>query len=306
MKRFFFTFVLIFSLGFVLGMSMPDIESSKSSKPIVVSTVGMINDIVKNISAGMVDNKLLLPAGTDPHVHIPSLRDVSLFNSADVILAIGLDLEAQMRSALDSLAQEKTVVYLGETLDPNSLIAVDENLYDPHVWFDLDLFSQLAIQVSQTLTQLMPEHSETFQLGLDSYLSELRDLNTYAESKLFQIPESQRWLITTHDAFSYFARKYDFNIFTLQGVSTESDYSLKDKNDMIDIIIENKIPAVFVEDSVSNRDLLSVIDQASEGSESVQIGGYLYADSLGPQGSPYESFKESFKSNVDIISNALN
>ena len=303
MKRFLFTLSLIIGLSIAFGMT--DLEKETNQDPVVLSTVGMIDDIVSNLAGDFVSNELLMPSGTDPHVYVPTLKDVSQLDSADVIFAIGLDLEAQMDSALRSLAEEKTVVMLGEQLSKDQLLYKQENVYDPHVWFDLDLFAEITQTVADTLLSEFPEQSDVINLRLDKYLSMLDGLDDYASDQLSQIAESARWLITTHDAFSYFARKYDFDIFTLQGVSTESDYSLKDKNDMVELIINNKIPAVFVEDSVSNKDLLSVIENAAAKSHPVSIGGYLFADSLGPVDSPQATFSETFKANVDTIFNAL-
>ena len=304
MKRFLFTLSLIIGLSIVFGMT--GVKEEGNQRPVVLSTVGMLDDIVSNLAGDFVSNELLMPSGTDPHVYIPTLKDVSQLNAADVIFAIGLDLEAQMESALDSLALEKTVLRLGEELSKDQLLYKQENVYDPHVWFDLDLFAEITKTVAATLISEFPEQSDLITLRLDKYLLMLEELDVYASDKLSQVAESARWLITTHDAFSYFARKYDFEIFTLQGVSTESDYSLKDKSDMVNLIIKHKIPAVFVEDSVSNKDLLSVIENAAAKSHPVSIGGYLFADSLGAIDSPYATFADTFKANVDTIFNALN
>jgi len=271
----------------------------------IVSTVGMIDDIVLQLAGDLVDNHLLMPAGTDPHVYVPVVSDVSMLDSADVIFALGLDLEAQMTDALNSLSKSRPVYFVGNTVDNDKLIAQGENYFDPHIWFDLDLYSQMVEVVGASLVELLSEHESLINDRLANYLLELEQLDLYARESFSAIPESNKWIVTTHDAFSYFARSFDFNIKTLKGVSTNSDYSLKDKQDLQDVILSNSIPAIFVEDSVSSRDLDAVMSNIRDQGLDIKMGGTLFADSLGSPGSEFETFVSCFKSNVDIITKAL-
>jgi len=304
MKRnilFLFIFFLFVIQGFIINKSNVDNNPDKY----VLSTVGMIHDIVSNLLPSDVDKKLLLPAGTDPHVYVPTIQNINDFNNAEVIYSIGLDLEAQMHPALLSLSKTKPVYFLGEQLDTTTLIA-DGEMFDPHVWFDLDLFSLIVDEVANSLILNYPDYQSEILTNSLSYKQTLDELDVYASEKFSTLDPSQKWIVTTHDAFSYFARKYDFSVFTLKGVNTASDYSLYDKQKMKEIILENSLKAIFIEDSVSNKDLLSVLEDVNNAGLSTRIGGYLYADSLGSSDSGLDTFESMFKYNVDTIFNALN
>jgi len=297
--------IIIASLFIVTGFSSTDSSVDEQKNSYVLSTVGMLHDVVLNLLPSDVDKKLLLPAGTDPHVYVPTMQNIDDFNNAEMIYSVGLDLEAQMHPALLSLSKTKPVHFLGESLDTNLLIADGETV-DPHVWFDLDLFSLIVDEVSQTLISNYPEFKSHVLDNTKMYKQKLVELDSYAKNKFSTLEPSQKWIVTTHDAFSYFARKYDFNVFTLKGVNTASDYSLLDKQRMEEIILDNSLKAIFIEDSVSNKDLLSVLENINKTSLDTQIGGYLYADSLGDVDSGFNTYESMFKYNVDTIFNALN
>ena len=298
-------FVLIVGLVLIQGFISSNVSKKSVTDSFVLSTVGMLHDIVLNLLPPEIDSKLLLPAGTDPHVYVPTLQNIKDFNDASMIFAIGLDLEAQMHSALESLSSSKPVYFLGESLDKSTLIS-DGSLYDPHVWFDLELFANLVDYISSALIEHFPDHESSIVSNSTSYKKTLQQLDTYAFSKLNSLDPSQKWLITTHDAFSYFGRRYDFNILTLKGVNTSSSYSLFDQQKMHDVILENSLKAIFIEDSVSNQDLLNVVQKVNKSGLNTTIGGYLYADSLGTAASKHNTFESMFRYNIDTIFNALN
>jgi len=295
--------ILVFLFGFFVTDSTT--QEDVNQKPFVLSTIGMIHDVVDYVLPSEIDRKLLLPSGTDPHVYVPGLDDISKINQADLIFALGLNLEAQMRPALESVSHTKPTVFVGELINTESLIKHDNEI-DPHIWFDLDLFSLVVEQIAEALSKQYPKHSNLISANALDYLDALTELDLYAQEKLSSIADSQRWLITTHDAFSYFGRKYNFNILTLKGVNTSSDYSLHDKKLMESVIIENQLKSIFVEDTVSNRDLMSVLDSVQRMGQNTQLGGYLFADSLGSDSSGYNTFIKMFKYNVDTIFNSLN
>lgn len=306
MKKFFLSFFALVSiLFFILNLNFDQVKFDSKRDPLILSTVGMLDDIVTYLLPSDFDTQLLLPSGTDPHVYVPTLKDVSLLNSSSVIFAIGLDLEAQMHDALVSLSKTKPVIFTGERLDKSNLIAEGDNLYDPHIWFDLDLFAQIVDVIELELVTEFPDVKDYVSTRAVLYKQMLSDLDQEAQTKLSKIDSTQKILVTTHDAFSYFARKYNFEVLTLKGINTASDYSLKDKQSVVDIISKNNLKSVFIEDSVSNKDLLSVINSLNSIGYNVSIGGSLFADSLGLSGSEFSSFEATFRSNVDTIFNSL-
>jgi len=241
--------------------------------------------------------------GLDPHSYVPTPSDIRLLQSADHIYAMGLDLEASMHDLLLSLSSSTNVAFIGEDLDKEDLIPADDSnkAYDPHVWFDIDLFLNLVDIVSEDLISKHPEFSDEIISNTKTYQLSLNNLKNYTQSRIDLLPLDKRFLITAHDAFSYFANKYDFQLHTLQGVSTVSDYSLKDVNDLVNLILDNNVNAIFTESSVSNQSINTIFEKVSSKNKLFKIGGQLYSDSLGEVGSQYESYVGSFMHNVDTI-----
>lgn len=282
-------------------------SESKPSKNVIVTTYTILNDVVKNLAPEDVEVKSLISVGLDPHSYTPTPSDISLLSSAEIIFALGLDLEASMSSLLDSISKTKSLYKVGDDLDPALLITSkdNENIYDPHVWFDLDIWNLVALNVKNNLISEFPNQSQEIELNYLAYKKSLDDLSSYANSILANLPVEKRFLITAHDAFSYFAKKYEFKLHTLQGISTKSDYSIKDINDIVDLVIENQIPAIFTESSVSNKSIFTIIEKVKDRNFSVSVGGELFSDSLGHIGSEFESFEAVFKHNLETIVNNL-
>jgi len=294
---------LILSLLLVACTLAPEDSTSKVDKDTIVTTFTVINDVVKNIAPSSVEVKSLMGVGLDPHEYTPAPSDIDLLSSSDMIFAVGLDLEASMNSLLDSLSKLKPVFKVGEYLNETKLISADleAKLYDPHVWFDIDLWKDVSLSVKNTLLDYYPEQELEINSNFESYLLDLNELDVYVDSKMQELPKENRILVTAHDAFSYFAEKYNFELYTLQGISTESDYSIKDLNDIVDVIVDKKVKSIFTESSVSKQAILTIQEKAKKANLDVKIGGELYSDSLGDLGSIHESYVDTFKHNIDII-----
>ena len=297
--------LFIFSL---LGCNLSfDTESSKVDNNTIVTSFTVLNDLVDNLAPNHVEVKSLIGVGLDPHSYTPTPSDVSLLSSADMIFAMGLDLEASMSSLFESLSESKPVYKVGNLLETNSLIESDylDDSYDPHVWFDLDLWSDLTFIVQDILVDNYPEYKDEIISNSQSYIKNIEDLNRYTNEKLDSLPKENRILVTAHDAFSYFTKKYDFQLYTLQGISTESDYSIKDLNDIVDLVVSNKIKSIFTESSVSKQAIFTIQEKSLSEGWSVNIGGELYSDSLGLESENHNTYFQTFKHNVDTIVNNL-
>ena len=305
MKKFFS--ILLFSALIAACSVSPQAPAINTDEDLnsdtITTTFSVLNDVVKNIAPANIEVKSLMGVGLDPHEYTPTPSDIDLLSSSDMIFAIGLDLEASMDTLLDSLSNSKPVLKVGESLDESKLIPAEEDakLYDPHVWFDIDLWKDVSLSVKNTLLDYYPEQELEINTNFENYLSELNELDIYIDTKMQELPVENRILVTAHDAFSYFAQKYDFELYTLQGISTESDYSIKDLNDIVDTIVSKKVKSIFTESSVSKQAILTIQEKANEADLEVKIGGELYSDSLGDVGSIHESYVDTFKHNVDII-----
>jgi len=227
---------------------------------------------------------------------------------ADVILYNGLHLEAQMGNVLERLNDFgiKTVA-VTDKIDRSVLQSPPEfrGNYDPHVWFDVTLWMKAAEQVRDTLVELDPPSRSAYEANAEAYLAELAELHQYVLDQANAIPAEQRILITAHDAFNYFGRAYGFEVRGLQGISTESQAGTADVQALADYIVAKKIPAVFVESSVPQRNVEAVQAAVQAQGFEVKIGGSLFSDAMGSGGTAEGTYVGMVKHNIDTIAAAL-
>lgn len=274
----------------------------------VVTTTGMIADITKNVGGDRVQVTALMGPGVDPHLYKASEGDVLSLQEADVIFYNGLHLEAQMGDVLERLNDFgiKTVA-VSERIDRSLLQSPPEfqGNYDPHVWFDVTLWMQAAEQVKDTLVEMDAASAAQYEERAEAYLTELENLHQYVLDQANTIPEEQRILITAHDAFNYFGRAYGFQVRGLQGISTEAQAGTADVQALADFIAENQIPAVFVESSVPQRNIEAVRAAVQAKGFEVKIGGSLFSDAMGSEGTPEGTYIGMVRHNIDTIVTAL-
>jgi manganese/zinc/iron transport system substrate-binding protein len=273
----------------------------------VVTTIGMITDVVQNVGGERVEVTGLMGAGVDPHLYKASEGDVTRMEQADVIFYNGLHLEAAMGGVLERMADRIKAVAVTERIDRQALIAPPEfeGAYDPHVWFDVSLWRQAVETVRDTLVEMDPGSAALYRANTDRYLMELADLDAYVRAQAARVPAEQRVLITAHDAFNYFGRAYGFEVRGLQGISTASEASTADVQDLASFIAERQIRAVFVESSVPPRTIEAVQAAVRAKGFDVQIGGELFSDAMGDPGAPEGTYIGMLRHNVDTIVGAL-
>ena len=220
----------------------------------IVTTIGMIADLAKNIGGEMVEVTSLMGTGVDPHLYKASAGDVTLISEADLILYNGLHLEAGMSGVLERLSDQKPnqVLAVTKNIDRSKLTAPPEfaGAYDPHVWFDVTLWTDVAETIHNALVLLMPSAEAHFQSLAKKYILQLEALHIYVQEKATQIEPSKRVLVTAHDAFGYFGQAYEFEVRGLQGISTATEAGTADVRKLAQFIADRKIPAIFVESSV--------------------------------------------------------
>jgi manganese/zinc/iron transport system substrate-binding protein len=274
----------------------------------VVTTTGMIADIAKNIGGERVQVIALMGPGVDPHLYKASEGDVIRLQEADVILYNGLHLEAQMGDVLERLNDfgVKTVA-VSDKIDRSHLLSPPEfqGNYDPHVWFDVTLWMRAVEQVRDTLVEIDSASAATYESNAKEFLAELEDLHQYVLDQANTVPAEQRILITAHDAFNYFGRAYGFDVRGLQGISTEAQAGTADVQSLADFIVEQQIPAIFVESSVPQRNVEAVQAAVQAQGFEVRIGGSLFSDAMGSEGTPEGTYVGMVKHNIDTIVTAL-
>ena len=311
MKQSLISILILLFLFFLAACSTP---SSESDLPIgertinVVTTTGMIADIVGNVGGERVNAEALMGPGVDPHLYKASEGDVRLLQEADIVFYNGLHLEAQMGEVLERMNDFGVrTVAVADEIDPSLLQSPPEfaGNYDPHVWFDVTLWMKAVDQVKEALVELDPANAAVYQANADAYLSELEGLHQYVLDQANTIPAEQRILITAHDAFNYFGRAYGFEVRGLQGISTEAQAGTADVQALADYIVEKQIPAIFVESSVPQRNVEAVQAAVQAQGFDVLIGGSLFSDAMGTEGTPEGTYIGMVRHNIDTIVEAL-
>ena len=276
----------------------------------IVGTSMMVGDAIEQLVGDAAEVVTLMGPGVDPHYYIASQGDVKILRSADAVIYNGLRLEGKMSEVLQKLSESKPVIAMAEGISEDKLRIVageeGEELYDPHVWNDVGLWAEAVAYLSTELQKALPELAETIQANAGTYLVELEELDREAREKIAAIPEEYRMLVTSHDAFGYLGNAYNLNVRGMQGISTVTEFSLKDRVDLINFLVETQIPAVFVESSVSPKDLNAVIEGCKNKGHNLVIGGELFSDAMGARGTPEGTYLGMVRHNIELISSALN
>ena len=275
----------------------------------VVTTIGMIADLAKNIGGEMVEVTSLMGTGVDPHLYKASAGAVNLISQADLILYNGLHLEAGMSGVLERLSDQKPnqVLAVTKNIDRLKLTAPPEfaGAYDPHVWFDVTLWTNVAETIRSALVKLMPSAEAHFQTRAKKYILQLEDLHIYVKEKATQIEASKRVLVTAHDAFGYFGQAYGFEVRGLQGISTATEAGTADVRNLAQFIADRKIPAIFVESSVPRQSIEAVQAAVQARKFEVQIGGELFSDAMGNPDTKEGTYIGMIQHNIDTIFDGL-
>nr|WP_299652770.1 zinc ABC transporter substrate-binding protein [uncultured Tateyamaria sp.] len=288
--------------------AMAALPTYASTAPLnIVATTGMIADMARTIGGDLVSVKGLMGAGVDPHAYRQTRSDIVAMTRADAVLWHGLYLEAQMEDFLADLGRKRPVHAIAETLDPTRLVAHEDydGRFDPHVWMDPDLWVQCVPAVVDALSDLRPDARGTFEANAEAFVSEAGALSIYAREMLLSVPTERRVLLTAHDAFGYFGTAYDFEVLGIQGISTESEAGLNRIGELVDLLVARDLPAVFVETSVSDRNIRALVEGAAAQGHEVRIGGSLFSDAMGPDGTYEGTWLGMIDHNVTTIARAL-
>jgi manganese/zinc/iron transport system substrate-binding protein len=282
-------------------------EDLSTRKIQVTTTIGMISDLAVNIGGERVEVTGLMGAGVDPHLYKASEGDVRALERADIIFYNGLHLEAGMSGVLERMSDNRKVVVVTEGTPRDLLLAPPdfEGAYDPHIWFDVTLWMQAAETVRDSLIEIDPPSREIYEQNASLYMAELERLHTYVLEQAQRLPESQRILVTAHDAFNYFGRAYGFEVLGLQGISTEAEASTADVQTLAEFIVSHQIPAIFVETSVSPRTIEAVQAAVQSRGWDVKIGGALFSDAMGDARTEEGTYVGMIRHNIDTIVEAL-
>ncbi|QOS82383.1 zinc ABC transporter substrate-binding protein [Paenibacillus sp. JNUCC31] len=274
----------------------------------VTATTGMIADVAREIGGAYVDVTGLMGPGVDPHLYKASQGDIRKLEQAKVIFYNGLHLEGKMTDILEKMSKSKIVTAVTENIPVDQLRSGKDTggtEYDPHVWFDVSHWMHATEAVRDTLVEADPEHAEEYKAQAAQYLTKLEALDSEVREKIQEIPEASRVLVTAHDAFGYFGQAYGMNVMGLQGISTAAEYGARDVSELRDYLVDNHIKAVFVESSVPAKAMEAIIAGAAEKGHTVSIGGELFSDAMGAEGTEEGTYIGMIRHNTETIVEAL-
>ena len=280
--------------------------TSEDGRVLVTATTGMIGDAAREIGGDHVEVTTLMGPGVDPHLFKASQGDIRKLDRAKIVFYGGLHLEGNMERILEKMAQQKTVVAVTERMPKDRLLGSEgSEEFDPHVWFDVNLWQTAAESVRDTLIAEDPANEAAYREQGERYLRELEELDAYVRERMLEIPEQGRVLVTAHDAFGYFGQAYGVEVVGLQGISTAAEFGARDVSALRDYLVERKIQAVFVESSLPARSMEAIVAGAAQQGHEVVIGGELFSDAMGEPGTQEGTYLGMIRHNADTIAEAL-
>ncbi len=284
-------------------------EERSHDLPVVTCTIGMITDVVRNVGGDAYSITGLMGPGIDPHLYKPSAGDIVRLGDADLVLFNGLNLEGRLADTLDNIHASGTVITRGvaESLPEEHLLQDEEesDAWDPHVWMDVSLWMDVAETITNELVAISPENENEVRQRSQDYLRRLEELEEWVFTEFERVPDEIRVLVTAHDAFNYFGRRYDIEVLGLQGLNTSSEAGAGDVQDLAQLLADRKIPAIFVESSIPPSTIEAVQAATRSRGWDVQIGGELYSDAMGAAGTPEGTYIGMVRHNVSTVVEAL-
>ena len=298
------TLPALLAAGLCMACGWPAIsfgEPAAGTGPRVVATTTIVADLVRQVAGDRAEVDCLMAPGIDPHSYKATPRDADRLARADLVVASGLHLEGKLAQLLERLGSRVALVAVADTLPRDRLLEVAPGLHDPHVWFDAALWSGCPAAVAGALASADAAGADVYRRNAEAYAARLQKLDGEVRERIATIPAGKRVLVTAHDAFRYFGRAYGIEVVGVQGTSTESEAGLNDINRLVDLVVTKQIPAVFVETSVSDRNVAALREGAVARGHRVGLGGRLYSDSLGEPGSGAETLEQVLRANVETI-----
>jgi manganese/zinc/iron transport system substrate-binding protein len=301
-------FLLIASAAFcVLGLADWAEAAPKKYPYKVTTTVGMVNDIVRNVAGDKATTTAIMGAGVDPHLYKPTRDDVSAMISSDVIFYSGLMLEGKMADTLIKVGRNKPVYAVTELIDEKFLLEPEDfgGHSDPHVWMDPSAWGKAVEAVGKSLAEFDPKNAAEYKKNAAAYVAKCEELHAYGKKVLATVPEEARVLISSHDAFNYFGRAFNLKVMGVQGISTESEAGLQQINELVDFIVKNNVKAVFVESSVSPKNIEALVGGVKARGKDLKIGGELFSDAMGAEGTYEGTYLGMLDHNITLVTRAL-
>jgi manganese/zinc/iron transport system substrate-binding protein len=307
--------ITLLLLLFAAGCSSSSDETAKEGNdqytgtyPIqVVATIGMVADVVRNVGGEHVKVDQICGPGVDPHLYHPLTDDVRMLSNADMVFYCGLMLEGKMTDSLIQIARKRPVHAVTEMISQSLLLEPEEfsGHFDPHVWNDVSAWSQTVTVVEKSLANFDPQHASEYEQNGAEYRKKLATLHQYGIDSLATVPAGRRVLVTSHDAFNYFGRAYELEVIGVQGLSTESEAGVQHINNLVDMLVQKNVKAVFVESTVPRKNIQALQEGAASKGHEVVIGGELFSDAMGLSGTYEATYEGMLDHNITVVTRGL-
>lgn len=291
-----------------IGLCVHVHGQESSSKLKIVATTGMIGDMVQRIVGDRADVTTLMGEGVDPHLYKVTVSDVRALAAADVVVANGLMLEGRMGDVFAKLRRRgRLVIEAGAGVPQGEQLHSEESHGhpDPHIWMDPSIWSQCALHVADELAKRDPANAQQYRANVEALVRVWQSADRAIAAAIATVDSKRRVLVTAHDAFAYFGRHYGVEVLAIQGISTESESGLADIRTLIDLLVARNVPAVFVETSVSEKNVLALVEGARARNHALIIGGSLYSDAMGAAGTYEGTYAGMIMTNARTIVTAL-
>ena len=286
-------------------LRVPDVSGRKAR---IVTTTNFITDLARQVGGPRVQVDGLMGPGVDPHLFKASARDVRTLREADLVLYGGLELEGKMSDLFGELSVRQPAKAVTAGLSRSELrteAPARPDVIDPHVWFDVSKWQSATRVVVAQFAKLDPAHADEYRARGAAYSRELAALDSYAKRRIQEIAPEKRVLVTSHDAFHYFGRRYGMEVVAIQGISTATEATTADVERVAKVIADRRLRSVFIESSVPQQTIDAVLASAARQGWRARVGGELYADSAGSAGTPEGTYVGMVKANVDSIVEGL-
>lgn len=270
-----------------------------------VCTTGMVAEVARAVGGEHLAVECLMGEGVDPHTYKPVLGDLRRLQAADLVLYSGLHLEGRMADLFARLGKRRPAFALAEAAPAERLIEAGPGAHDPHLWLDAAGWAAVAEATGEILARFDPPRAADYRANAARTASEWRALDAECRELLATVPPERRVLVTSHDAFQYFGRAYGVEVRGVQGLSTESEAGVREVNALVELLVSRRVRAVFVESSVSRRNVMALIEGCAARGHRVRLGGTLFSDAMGEPGTPEGTYPGMLRANVRTIVEAL-
>jgi len=274
-------------------------NAGENEKPRVVTTSTMITDWTQQVGGNEIEVIGILEPGADPHVYEPIPADNRAIEQADLVLYNGYNLEPELIKIINGtgLSEDKRLA-VAEVIPPFDWEYEGQRVPDPHVWGDAENAIDMVNAIRDQLIELSPEDEAEFRENAAQYTEKLKQLDSWITQQIQTIPANQRQLVTTHDAFQYYARAYGLEVTgTLIGISTEEQPSAQTVKNLSNAVKESNVPAIFAETTINPALIKTVANEAG-----VKLAEQeLYSDSIGAPNSEANSYLRMLMVNTRTI-----